>query len=361
MKTEFFGRGLNGFNGWGASIRELIAPHPLNPFNPRPKNVVLFVTLWALTLVSMPTWSQKPALEVLQSRSDITATTRLDRTAVWVGDQFHYLIIVDYPPEYEFVLDNLNKETVNMDPFQVIDVSKNLVVQKNSSQKLFVDLTLANFSTGQPSMQIPQFTLFYFRKANKTAGVDQATAESLTVPGPMIGIRSTLPSQPEDIRDAVTLNSWNHTRWVFPAVAWVCGVILVLGLGREVALFVKRAKARKGPDRRKAMEDVRARWVSGVPSEFTDAKTCLSFYDHSCQSLKEYIGYYLDTATMGLTPEEMRDEMQRLGAKPDLTQKVASVLEACERLRYARDGVSPDAEIAQGLVNDMQEILKAAR
>ena len=53
--------------------------------------------------------------------------------------------------------------------------------------------------------------------------------------------------------------------------------------------------------------------------------------------------------------------MQRLGAKPDLTQKVASVLEACERLRYARDGVSPDAEIAQGLVNDMQEILKAAR
>src|SRR2546422_8961479 len=138
------------------------------------KNFFRALLCLLLILASKDTWAQKPAPEVVPPPSNITFTTHLDRTAVWVGDQFHYLIIVDYPPEYEFVLDNLNKETVNMDPFQVIDVSKNLVVQKNSSQKLFVDLTLANFSTGQPSMQIPQFTLFYFRKANKTAGVDQA-------------------------------------------------------------------------------------------------------------------------------------------------------------------------------------------
>src|SRR5262245_32508689 len=37
-------------------------------------------------------------------------TTSLDRTAIWIGDQFHYLIDVDYPTEYEFVLDNLTKE-----------------------------------------------------------------------------------------------------------------------------------------------------------------------------------------------------------------------------------------------------------
>ncbi len=291
----------------------------------------------------------------------MTFTTRLDRTAVWPGDQFHYLIIVDYPPDYEFVLDNLTKETVNMDPFQVIDVGKNLVIQKTASRKLFVDLTLANFSSGQTSMQIPQFTLYYFRKGNKTAGVDQADAESLTIPGPVIGIRSTLPSQPEDIRDAVTLNSWDRARWVFSAVAWFCGAVLVLGLGRELALLIARMKADKGPDRRKAMEAVRARWAGRVPSEFTDPKTCSSFYDHSCHSLKEYLGYYLDTSTVGLTAEEMRDEMQRLGAKPDLTQKVAKVLEACERLQYARDGAPPDAEIARAMAQDVQEILSVKR
>ena len=325
------------------------------------KNFFRALLCLPLILASKDTWAQKPAPEVVPPPSNITFTTHLDRTALWVGDQFHYLIIVDYPPDYEFVLDNLTKETVNMDPFQVVDVGKRLVVQKNARRKLFVDLTLANFATGRESMQIPQFTLYYFRKVNKAVSVDQAAAESLTIPGPAIGIRSTLPSQPEDIRDAVTLNSWNHNRWVFPALAWVCGTILVLGLGRELALFVRRAKALKGPDRRKAMEAVRARWVSGIPSEFIDAKTCLGFYDHSCQSLKEYIGYYLDTATMGLTAEEMRDEMQRLGAQPDLTQKVANVLQVCERFRYARDGRLADTEIARTVAQDMQEILKTAR
>ena len=192
-----------------------------------------------------------PIPAIVQLPANMTLTTRLDRTAVWVGDQFHYLIMVEYPAEYEFVLDNLTKDTVNMDPFQVVDVRKNIVVQKNNGRKLFVDVTLANFSTGE-SMQIPQFTLYYFEKS-KTVSVDQAAAESLTVPGPVIGIRSTLLPKPTDIRDAVTLNSWNHPRWLFPAVAWTCGLILLLGSGRELALYIKRLKARKGPDRRKAM------------------------------------------------------------------------------------------------------------
>jgi len=321
------------------------------------KNFFRALLCLPLILASKDTWAQKPAPEVVPPPSNITFTTHLDRTALWVGDQFHYLIIVDYPPDYEFVLDNLTKETVNMDPFQVVDVGKRLVVQKNARRKLFVDLTLANFATGRESMQIPQFTLYYFRKDNKAVSADQANAESLTIPGPVIGIRTTLPPQPADIRDAITLNSWDRIRWVFPAVAWVCLGVLVIGSGRELALFVRRRKARKGPDRHKAMEAVRARWVSGVPSEFSDPKVCLIFYDHSYQNLKEYVGYYLETPIMGLTAEEIREEMQRLGAKPDLTQKVSRVLEACERLRYTRDGVSANPEAARAVEQDIREIL----
>jgi hypothetical protein len=306
-------------------------------------------------------WAQKPAPDAIPAPSDITVTTRLDRTAVWVGDHFHYLIIVDYPPAYQFVLDNLTKETVNMDPFQVVDVGKRIVAQKDSSQRLFVDLTLAGFTAGQTTAQIPQFTLYYFRKGAGSAGPDQAAAESLTVSGPSLGIRSTLLSQPEDIRDAVTLNSWNHPRWAFSAIAWLSAAILIIGAGREVVLFARRAKAQKGPDRRKAMEAVRARWISGVPADFTDAKTCSIFYDQCCRSLREYLGHYLDTSTVGLTPGEMRTEMQRLGVTPDLTEKVAGVLERCDTVRYARNAAPAGAEAARSLAEDMKEILKTAR
>src|SRR6266702_3828719 len=154
------------------------------------------VSLLCLMLLfgTQQTSAQKPAPApppaIVPPPANMTLTTRLDRTAVWAGDQFHYLIIVEYPSDYEFVLDNLTKETVNMDPFQVVDVGKNLIVQKNSGRKLFVDMTLANFATGQTSTQIPQFTLYYFRKSDRSDVADQAAAESLSVPGPVIGIRS---------------------------------------------------------------------------------------------------------------------------------------------------------------------------
>ena len=310
-----------------------------------------------LTLGSDYAWTQKPASATVPPPSDVTFITRLDRTAVWVGDQFHYLIMVEYPSDYEFVLDNMTKETVNMDPFQVMGVSTDLVARKDARQKLFVDLTLANFAAGRESLQIPQFTLYYFRKDKSIAGVDQAEAESLTIPGPVIGTRSTLPPQPADIRDAVTLDSWDRIRWVLPGVAWGCLALLVIGGGRELALYIKKMRTRKGPDRRKAMEAVRVRWVQRVPSEFSDPKTCSNFYDHSYQDLKEYIGYYLDTPAMGLTADEMREEMHRLGAKDDLTKKVSRVLESCENLRYTRDGVSANGDAARAVAQDMREIL----
>ena len=289
--------------------------------------------------------------------SDLKFTVRLDRTAVWVGDQFHYLIIVDYPANYEFVLDNLTKDTVNMDPFQVLDVHANPSVRENGTRRLFVDMTLANFTIDKASMEIPQYTLYYFRKDNRTGAADQATAESLTIPPTVIETRSTLPEKPSDIRDAVTVNSWDRSRRILPALGWFCLAILAVGLGRELVLFIKKRKTRKGPDRRNAMKTVRLRWFGSVPSEFTDPKTCSAFFDQSYQNVKEFVGYYLETPTMGLTAEEMREEMKRHGASADLTERVAKVMETCETLRYTQNGVGAHADAARTVADNMREIL----
>ena len=315
-------------------------------------------TLLATVLIfaSSYTWGQTVTTDAVADPSGLEFTVHLDRTAVSPGDQFHYLIIVEHSSDYEFVLDNLSQESVNMDPFEVIDVGTNLVVS-DTGRRLFVDLTLASFETQQGRIDIPQFTLFYFRTENNPVGVDQAAAESLTIPGPPLGIRSTLGPNPNDIRDAVTVTGWDRSRWVFPALAWISSAVLVLGSGRELTLYLKRRKARQGPDRRKAMKFVRDRWIRNVPSGFADPQTCSIFFDRSYQNLKEYLGYYLETPTMGLTAEEMREELERLGSSPNLTQKVVSVMEACETTRYMNNVVSDQAEAARVLADDMREIL----
>ena len=98
--------------------------------------------------MAAPTARKRPAAEV-PPPAGISFTTRLDHTAIWVGDQFHYMILVDHTPNFEFVLDNLSKETVNMDPFQVVDARKQTTTLKNGSKRLFLDIVLSSFATAQ--------------------------------------------------------------------------------------------------------------------------------------------------------------------------------------------------------------------
>ena len=290
--------------------------------------------------------------------SGINYTTRLDHTAIWVGDQFHYQVIVDYSQDFDFVLDNLTKEQTNMDPFQVMDVSKHTTDLANKGKRLLVDITMASFATGQTSATIPQLTLYYYKRdRNKPVGPEQQAAESLTIPGPVIGLRSTLPPQPADIRDAITVNSWDRSRWVLPIAAWVATAFLLIGVAWEGFSFYKRQKARKGPDPRKAMEAVRAKWASCVPSDFSDSKATSQFYSQSYQNVKEYVGYFLETPMLGLTSEEMQEEMDRHGASADFSRRVKKVLESCELSLYAApNGNSSNGETARSVAQDVREI-----
>ncbi|MBI4464345.1 MAG: hypothetical protein HY647_06535 [Acidobacteria bacterium] len=283
-------------------------------------------------------------------------TTYLDHTAVWVGDQFHYTIAVDHSPDYEFVLDTLSKETMNLEPFQVMDLSTRTVPLKGGSRRLYVDLTLADYTTGKASEQIPQISLFYFRRDQRTTSAQEAAAESLTVPGPLVGLRTTLPPSPQDIRDAVTVSGWERSRWWLAGAGVLSLFVLLVGAGWETAQFVKRRKARKGPDRRKAMAAVCDRWATSVPADFSNTEAVIEFYNRCDHDIKEYLGYYLETSALGLTAEEMEGEMQRLGTDAGFAEKVVRTVRSLETARYSRNGTAPTREAAEGIAQEVREI-----
>jgi hypothetical protein len=241
-----------------------------------------------------------------------------------------------------------------------MDVRTNVSQLKDSRNRLFFDVAMASYTTGQPTEQIPQYTLFYFRRGVSTGGAAEQAAESLVVPGPVIGLRSTLPPNPQEIRDAVTVNGWARSRWAVAGAGYFCLFVLIVGVGWEGATILRRQKSKKGPDRRKAMDAVRDRWASAVPGDFSDAQTIADFYDRCHQDLKEYLGYYLETPTMGLTAEELNAEMQRLGVAPDFAQKAAGVLGNLEAARYAQDGSPSARETAQRAAQDIRDIFAAS-
>jgi hypothetical protein len=294
---------------------------------------------------------------------ELSFVTRLDKTAVWVGDQFHYQVIVDHAPKIQFVMENVNKDTINMDPLRVMDVTSSSTPLKDGNIRLFVDLTLSNFTTGADKLQIPQLTLFYFRREGAAATVNQnaegSAAESLTIPGPVIGLRSTLPPDPPDLRDAVTVSGWAQSRWYIAGIGWVCLVVVVAGAGYEGYTTIRFRRGRKGPDPRKAMAAIHDRWSQYVPGDFNDANSVMDFYGRSYTDVKEYLAYLLETHTEGLTAEDMRAEMGRLAANPDLTERTAKVLAICETARYGRNGKELIGDAARGVAHDIREIFES--
>jgi hypothetical protein len=296
-----------------------------------------------------------------QPMAELSFVTRVDKTAVWVGDQFHYQIIVDHDPKIQFVLENLNPETINMDPLRVVAATSRSYPLRSGQDRLFVDITMTSFTVGVPQIQIPQLTLFYFRSegAGITSSGEGAAAESLTVPGPILAMRSTLPPDPSDLRDAVTVTGWASNRQVVGWLGYLALFVLVVGAGWEGFHMIRYSRGRKGPDPRKAMAAIRDRWSDKVPGDFSDANVVMEFYGRSYQDLKEYMGYLLESHTEGLTAEDMRDEMGRLAANSDLTERTVKVLGTCETARYSRNGKQLDGDSARGVAHDMREIFEA--
>lgn len=293
------------------------------------------------------------------SDPEVSFATRLEKTAVWVGDQFHYQIFVDHSPNIQFILDNVNTDTINLDPLRVVNVTTLTMPLKDGNARLVVDLTLASFVTGVADLQIPQLSLFYFRKEGATASASEsAAAESLTIPGPVIAVRSTLPPRASELRDAVTVSGWPRSRWIVAGVGWSAGVLLVAGLAWRAVNVVRGRKRREGPDPRKAMAAIRERWLESVPSDFADSGAVMEFYGRSYRDLKEYLGYLLETPTEGLLADELRAEMTRLAASPDLTERTAKVLSVCETARYARNPAELNGPAARELADDMRAIFR---
>ena len=291
----------------------------------------------------------------------LSSATRVDKTAVWVGDQFHYQIVVDHSPTIQFVLENVSKDAINLDPFRVVAVTSSTTPLQGGNQRLFVNLTLAIFTTGVAEVQIPQLTLFYFRREGAAAEMtarEGAAAESLTVPGPVIGIRSTLPRGAADLRDSVTVTGWARSRWIVAGAGWCALIVLLAGVSWEAVRMVRHRTGRKGPDPRRAMAAIQKRWSQSVPEDFTDLNTVLEFYGRSYQDVKAYLGHLLDTVTEGLTAEEMGAEMRRLSANVDLAGKVVRILSICETARYGPHGSDLIGDAARGVADDIREIFQ---
>ena len=305
--------------------------------------------LVAIELAAAPA-SQKPPLP-------FTITTRLDRTAIWVGDSLEYTIQVIHPRSVQFVVDDLKKENLSLPPFVLRAVRAEERDWRDDSKLFEVVLLLTTYESGKSDLVVPPVALYYFRR-DGTVSEKEARAQAIRIPPQKIALRSTLPGGQPRLREFKQLQPVELT---YAIGALVLGLIGMGFVGSRVTARLWRAVHRDKVIKRPVGRRVRQRWIheglQRIRQMATEpSKEPQAFYAEVGYFMRQYLTEWLGVEARGLTPVETEQALQGAGYNGNFAQQVRTVLQQCEEAQYSkRDGEPGNNGQRQAAVLDSLE------
>jgi hypothetical protein len=302
-----------------------------------------WAALCALLLLGAVDAEAAPASE--KPPPSFSITTRLDRTALWVGDSLEYTIQVIHPRSVQFVLDNLKKENLSLPPFVLRAIRSEEREWRDNQKLLQVVLLLTTYESGKSELLIPPVALYYFKR-DGSLSEKEARAQVVRVPPQRIGLRSTLSGGQVRLREFKEV----HPVQLAPAIgALLFGLIGMGFVGSRVAVRLWRAVHRDQPVKKPVSRRVRQRWIHDgllrirklAHDSSQDPKT---FYAETGQFLRQYLTEWLDVEARGLTPVEAEEALRAVGYNGAFAQQIRTVLEQCEQAQYGKGDGQPADE-----------------
>jgi hypothetical protein len=318
----------------------------------RPVSCVLLLLVIVASEVTAATQKPQPLF---------TITTRLDRTAIWVGDPVEYTIEVVHPRSVQFALDNLKKEDIALPPFVVRAIQAEEREWRDNQKLLQVVLHLTTYESGKPDLMIPPVALYYFKR-DTALSEKEARAQAIRIPPQRIALRSTLSAGQNRLREFKEIRPVELTLAIGALVLGLIGMGFVMSRA-AVRLWgvVHRDKAFKKPVSRR----VRRRWINDNLQRIRKmaqdpAQNPKTFYAEISQFLRRYLTEWLDVEARGLTPMEAQEALRAAGYGAGFGQQVRTVLEQCEQGQYGkRDGSPPGGGQSQAsLLEALEQAIK---
>jgi hypothetical protein len=290
-----------------------------------------------------------------------TIATRLDRTAIWVGDPLEYTIEVVHPRSVQFALDNLKKEDISLPPFVLRAIRAEEREWRDNQKLLQVVLLLTTYESGKPELMIPPVALYYFKRDSALSD-KEARAQAIRIPPQRIALRSTLSGGQTRLREFKEIRPVEVTLAIG---ALVLGLIGMGFVGSRATVRLWRVFHRDKAVKRPVSRRVRQRWIQeGLQRirKMADDSTQepKTFYAEISQFLRQYLTEWLDVEARGLTPMEAQEALRTAGYNGAFAQQVRTVLEQCEEAQYGKrdGGPAGDGRPKAALLDALEQAIK---
>lgn len=276
-------------------------------------------------------------------RDYVVVKSAVDRSAVWIGDRFSFVVDIDCTHGTDILTDDLSRDRLQLQELDVVDVDETREDRGNGHMVYRFAYRLTTYSFHPPTKLIGEMRLRYYARRPGQRPEDIEPAGEIIVPGSMVVVRSLLPDDANDAKYRTTrppvprLAAFSLLQPIgigLVVVSIVPAVFWALAIGRQWHHRRRRPSVRQlRHDERASLSDVRA---LDVETETGRREA----FDRLSALVRQHMTTAWGVNANGLTPAEIAAALSAAG-KGSVTGEAIAFLESCENARYGRSEELP--------------------
>jgi hypothetical protein len=287
----------------------------------------------------------------------------VDRSAIWIGDRFSFIVDVDCSHGTDIVTDDLSRDRLQLDELDLRGVEETREDRGDGRTVYRFVYHLTTYSFEPATKRIGEMRLRYYVRHPGQRPEDIEPAGEVIVPGAMVVVRSLLPddlntaryrSERPPVARAAGLARLQPIGIGLVIVSVVPAVLWVLALQRQWRHRRRRQSARQlRHDERASLDDVRALDIDGEAGR-------REAFDRLSALVRRHLTGVWGVSADGLTPAEIAAALAAKG-KEEVSAEATSFIDACEKARYGRPEDMPSRSACLAAIDQAEQLIGLGR
>ena len=287
----------------------------------------------------------------------------MDRSAVWIGDRFSFIVDVDCSHGTDIVTDDLSRDRLQLQELDVLGVEETREDRGDGHIVYRFTYRMTTYSFEPPTKLIGEMRLRYYVRSPGQRPEDIEPAGEVIVPRSMVVVRSLLPDDTNEAR-------YRSERPPVPRIA-ALGLLQPLGIGLVIVSIVpavlwmvalqrqwhhrrRRQSVRQlRHDERTSLDDVRALDVEAEAGR-------REAFDRLSALVRRHVTGAWGVSADGLTPVEIAAALSAEG-KGEVSAEATTFLDTCEKARFGRSEELPSLSACRAAIDQAEQLIGLGR